>query len=141
MTFGDTRLPERFWAKVSPEPNSGCWLWVGSSHPEGYGQLRYGKRQAYAHRLALDLGHSKTPGMTVDHLCRTKACCNPEHLELVTRRENAIRGNVHTNGDNHRRKTHCPQGHPYDASNTYRYRGERHCKACGRARQCRNRTR
>lgn len=35
------------------------------------------------------------------------------------------------------RKTHCPQGHPYDEANTYRYRrtNGRSCRACDRERQ------
>lgn len=32
------------------------------------------------------------------------------------------------------RKTHCPQGHPYDDTNTLRYRNGRYCRACRRNR-------
>lgn len=30
---------ERFMSKVSPDPNSGCWLWIGYVSPFGYGQF------------------------------------------------------------------------------------------------------
>ena len=32
-----------------------------------------------------------------------------------------------------RRKTHCPQGHPYDEANTARRSGGRFCRACAKA--------
>lgn len=66
-------------------------------------------------------------GFTVDHLCRNRACCNPAHLEAVPLLENIRRGVV---GSPNKIKTHCPQGHEYIASNTYSYKGERHCKTC-----------
>ena len=37
MDYGDPRLPDRFWAKVYPEPNTGCWLWSGATTGNGYG--------------------------------------------------------------------------------------------------------
>src|SRR3546814_17503301 len=39
IEFGDTRLPRRFWDKVSPEPHSGCWLWLGAHTAPGYGDV------------------------------------------------------------------------------------------------------
>jgi hypothetical protein len=32
--------------------------------------------------------------MTLDHLCRVHACCNPAHLTPVTRRQNTINGEL-----------------------------------------------
>jgi hypothetical protein len=37
------------------------------------------------------------------------------------------------------KKTHCPQGHPYDEANTYHWRGQRHCRACIDARSKKHR--
>ena len=48
--FGDRRVPPRFWDKVSPEPNSGCWLWLGSVTAKGYGEFWAGDRLERAHR-------------------------------------------------------------------------------------------
>ncbi len=64
-------------------------------------------------------------GMQLDHLCRVRCCINPDHLEVVTQRENILRGNG--TAAVHAKKTHCPQGHEY----SYRdKRGRRVCRIC-----------
>ncbi len=116
----DTRLPSTFWNKVSPEPNSGCWLWAGALNSWGYGSIRVDSKQWPAHRFALvTLSGELPPSMHVDHLCRVQSCVNPAHLEAVSIRENARRGikGVLT--------THCPSGHEYDESNTNTRNGRR----------------
>jgi len=124
---------ERFFKYVVPEPNSGCWLWVGSCALRGYAQF-WLKRQRYAYQVSYE--HFKGPipnGLELDHLCRTITCVNPAHLEAVTHRENDLRGKgfVAENA----RKTHCPRGHEYSPENTFwqgptrSYRG---CKECNR---------
>lgn len=82
---------ERFWREVdqSDGPTS-CWLWQGrSKDPKGYGMYN-GKR---AHRLAWELANGRPipEGLTIDHLCRNKPCCNPNHLEPVSSGENSRR--------------------------------------------------
>lgn len=71
-------------------------------------------------------------GLTIDHLCRVRDCCNPEHLEPVTHRENLLRGD--TVSARNVAKTHCPQGHPYSGENLilrhYPNRVGRVCRAC-----------
>ena len=90
---------ERFDAKWTPEPNTGCWLWTGATTPGGYGRLTVGsqidgtRRQVRAHRRSYERLVGPIPdGLDLDHLCRTPGCVNPEHLEPVTRRENIRRG-------------------------------------------------
>ena len=143
----DPRLPERFWAKVSPEPNTGCFLWAGAVDRKGYGQYRAGSRRdgtrrtVRAHRLAYEELVGPIPeGLQIDHLCRVRCCVNPAHLEPVTNRENVRRGDL---GTKNTAKTHCPAGHPYDEANTRRSAGKRRCRACDQARQraCRARAR
>lgn len=97
MQFFDDRLPSRFWDKVSPEPMSGCWLWTGAITSGGYGSAGGGPRVArwgaYAHRMAYQALIGPIPqGLQLDHKCRIRSCCNPDHLEPVTNRENTIRG-------------------------------------------------
>jgi hypothetical protein len=107
-------------------------LWLGALRGGGYGQFRLGARMVQAHRVACTLAHGAIPdGMVVDHLCRVRHCVAPDHLEIVTPRENTLRGV--TIPAAHAVKTHCPQGHPYDDVNTYvRPTGVRACRACHR---------
>lgn len=103
----------RFWAKVEPEPNSGCWIWVGGRQ-EGYGRTWDGTRRQLAHRFSYELERGPIPdGLQLDHLCRNPWCVNPWHLDPVTNRENARRGRT---GWVNREKTHCARGHPYDGA-------------------------
>lgn len=79
-----------------PEPNSGCWLWVGSVTGPGYGQISNPDRRGkplLAHRVSYELHVGPIPeGFDLDHLCRVRCCINPRHLDPVTRRENLRRG-------------------------------------------------
>jgi hypothetical protein len=69
--------------------------------------------------------------MQLDHLCRNRLCCNPDHLEPVTGSENTTRQRHYE-----RNRTHCPAGHPYDDENT-RVTSDNHrvCRACDRNRK------
>jgi hypothetical protein len=76
-------------------------------------------------------------GLTIDHLCRNRACVNPAHMEVVTNRVNIMRGD--TPAARNAARTHCAHGHPFDESNTYHRAGKkgqagRDCRACIRQR-------
>ena len=72
-----------------PEPNTGCWLWLGFSAGKDYPQIRWGYKHLYAHRVTFE--HFKGPipkNLELDHTCSTSCCINPDHLEAVTHAEN-----------------------------------------------------
>jgi hypothetical protein len=131
-SFGDIRLPERFWAKVNNCPISGCWLWAGAIGGRGYGMSWNVRISDYAHRMTfLALAGEIAKGLELDHLCRVRSCCNPAHLEPVTRLENVRRGMA---GD-HRRitcanMTHCKNGHARSEHAKANSAGHVRCKAC-----------
>jgi len=117
---------------------TGCWLRERSISTKGYS--RWEKKVSPwpykwpAHRVYHEFFKGPIPeGFEPDHLCRVRHCVNPDHLELVTKKENILRG-IGPAAEN-ARKTHCPQGHAYAPANTYRSsRGERVCRTCKRAR-------
>ncbi len=128
--------------KVSPEPNSGCWLWTGYLNKGGYGGFKLPSRMHLAHRVAYELLREPIPaGLDLDHLCRVRSCVNPWHLEPVDRKENVRRGiGVGLKGGLASQAraaliTHCPSMHPYDEANTFiDTKGWRRCRECNRAR-------
>lgn len=131
-----TRPPaERLAKRLSLDEDTGCLNWTGPTVHNGYGRLQLsmagGKRtRIRAHRLAYELARGPIPaGMEVDHLCRNRRCCNPDHMEIVTREENIARGMAPHMVN--ARKTHCKRGHEFTAENTrINTKGQRVCRAC-----------
>lgn len=107
--------------QVSPEPNSGCWLWLAGLNSTGYASVNVDGRRHSAHKLIYQLMIGPVPrGLDLDHLCRVRSCVNPDHLEPVTRSENSRRGLTgNAAAIAQWLKTHCPQGHEYSTGNTY----------------------
>ena len=133
----------RFWTKVNkngPVPTSRpelgpCWPWRPLAGSGGYGQFTGEGKTKFAHRVAYEVSKGLIPdGLTIDHLCRVRACCNPDHLEAVTRAENLRRARSWENGARFQRsKTHCIAGHPYSGNNLRICKnGKRACRACER---------
>ncbi|MGN7160856.1 HNH endonuclease signature motif containing protein [Sphingomonas sp. SAFR-052] len=110
---------------------SRCWVWTGGISRQGYGRVKVRGRDYKAHRFSWETFKGPIPdNLTIDHLCKNKACVNPDHLEPVTSRENILRsdGASAVNA----RKTHCNAGHPFSGDNLYMLRGNRICRECGR---------
>lgn len=81
----------RFEAQYIPEPNSGCWLWVGSTCHKGYGLIFFKTRQKTAHRVSWQLFRGEIPSpLWVLHKCDTPACVNPDHLYLGDVKRNVL---------------------------------------------------
>ncbi len=81
--FTDTEKA-MFWARVLIAEPQECWFWFGYHSSVGYGSFRGPNGTVYPHRVAWALTHGEIPeGMTLDHLCKNKRCCNPAHLEPV----------------------------------------------------------
>lgn len=106
-----------------PEPNTGCWLWVRALDKRGYGELTYSAKVHRAHRVSYEMLRGQIPKpLVIDHLCNTRSCVNPAHMDIVTAAENTRRAAI---------KTHCKRGHALIEGNLYFKRsGDRHCKQC-----------
>jgi hypothetical protein len=128
-----------------PEPNSGCWLWIGSWNNMGYGQLLppgsgRGKPLVLAHRYVYERLIGPIPkGMVIDHaLCSTPSCVNPRHMVVTTQRANVLRGS--SPAAKHAKRVVCLRGHPLDGirksgfTKTGKQVMSRYCTICARDR-------
>lgn len=127
----NNELEQRLWSKVDASGRvDSCWAWTGGHGQDGYSRVTVKGRVALAHRLIYELLVGPIPtDHELDHLCRNPGCVNPAHLEIVTHRENCLRGESFS--AKNAVKTHCPKGHAYDVFNTYLTpAGGRQCRVC-----------
>lgn len=84
--------------RYSVDAETGCWIWKRSLTPQGYGLVSTRNEDGTlsyfgAHKWLYEKYNGKVPeGMQLDHLCRNRRCCNPDHLEVVTPAVNQQRG-------------------------------------------------
>lgn len=94
MTLKDKKVTSKY-------VNTPCWRYTGWTDKGGYGRFSVprkgdttGKKRThiYVHRLVWELQYGPIPeGMEPDHLCYTRNCVRPSHLDLVTHDENIRR--------------------------------------------------
>lgn len=84
-----------FWSRVDTDEGDGCWLWKGAIDSNGYGSWRAGPKghgPSSAHLNAWVFTNGKVPkGHVITHTCAERRCCNPSHLEAITRSERGLR--------------------------------------------------
>lgn len=128
----------RIFAKITIDHDTSCWNWTGSTTTNGYGNVRVNKTGYRTHRLIYawlvkDIPGGKGKNIPVlDHICNNRLCCNPAHLQLISDRENILKGNGATAKKS--RQIHCKNGHILPVA----IRGHRRCLICHRAWNRRN---
>lgn len=131
-------VAERIASRCTEQFN-GCLVWKGATVDGGYGRIQLNKKSSLLHRVAWELVNGPIPdGMVVCHTCDNPPCVNVAHLFLGTQLDNLadMRAKGRGRSGGNEKKTHCPQGHPYDALNTYvSPSGSRSCRICASARR------
>lgn len=91
-----TGLPQRFADKLKwPFVICGCWEWSAAKSANGYGRVKVKGQLLTTHRVVYELLIGEIPaGCVLEHLCKTRACCNPFHLVPVTQQENVHLGDA-----------------------------------------------
>lgn len=130
-----------------------CWLFRGKRGKYGCLRVTTSANDApiHTHRFSYETYKGLIPqGYHIDHLCCEKSCCNPDHLEAVTAKENTIRAwkkglcapvpiersaawlarGREVAANKRRAMTHCKRGHEFNDENTYRKGNWRTCRAC-----------
>lgn len=131
LTVDHVRTKEiaRIFSRIRINKETGCWLWVGS-RVGGYGNLTWHSQTLIVHRFMYAWLVAPLPAgkAELDHLCRVRECCNPVHLELVTPKQNVLRGQGIAAKNS--KKTQCKRGHLFSPENMVIKQGGRQCKTC-----------
>lgn len=135
-----------------PVPESGCWIWLGTTSWSGYGSLMFKGRHIRAHRASWELVNGPMPeDLQACHTCDIPSCINPAHIWPGTRSDNmkdAVRKGrcqIPPNPRWNAFKTHCKRGHEFTSENTGSANNHgapaRVCRVCAQMRQAAYRAR
>lgn len=122
-------LPTRIASKIAADAD-GCWVWTKCCDQDGYGLVWFDGQMRRAHRIIYEILVGPIPdGLDIDHLCRVRACVNPDHMEPVAHGENIRRGLL-----GYALRTLCKSGRHdiTDPANVYTEpsTGNRKCRTC-----------
>lgn len=136
--MANVELPQRIIEKISFQSKSECWEWNGYVRPDGYGETRWKKNSKWGHELVHRLTYQAYVGpipfeLQIDHICKNTRCCNPNHLQAVTAKQNCATRNDRSDW------THCSHGHEFTPENTMKRGSYRQCRTCHNEANRRNR--
>lgn len=131
-------LRERIMSRLSIDPATGCWNYLGHRSKLGYGKIgSRGKKGQSVHRLMYELDKGPIGKFHLHHLCENPSCCNPNHLKPTTPKEHMTVLHPNNIAAMHKAKTHCIHGHLLEPPNLLPHlwkRGIRECRECSHAR-------
>lgn len=132
MTVAMSVVIDRLISRVVETPgplDTPCWITNCRTTKRGYAMIDQGDRSHRVHRVTYEASRGPVPqGLELDHLCRVRACCNPQHLEAVTHQENMRRAFEATGTGTY--ATHCLAGHEFTPATTLPNHGGRSCRVC-----------
>lgn len=122
--------PEKFLSKIKIQNETGCWIFSGAIDKDGY-RICHDKKPYKSHRYSFELFNGPlSEYMVIDHMCRNRACCNPDHLRDVTPTVNAKENRINMLID------YCKKGHKLTEENKSKHKGNGGfvtvCKECNR---------
>lgn len=122
---------EKLLSKIVINKENNCWEWGGTINTGGYGIFNIKEKGYRTHRLtySLFIGNADV-NLLIDHICRNRSCCNPEHLRLVTHKEN-VTENSESVASINKNRINCKNGHEFN--------DKRRCKTCLKERSAKRR--
>lgn len=112
----------RIFSRVEVDEH-GCFNWTGGDSGKGkgggYGRISIDNTTSAVHLVVYTHFYGYIPsGKQVDHTCNNRRCCNPDHLELVSHKENQKRRAERQKANSCPKPTNAPQGKPESSSST-----------------------